>query len=501
MTDDRPDAGTPGTPGTSGTAGTASGAGSGRRADRAGATAPGRRGIAQRRTVDALVVLGILLPVVVAGALALVRGDDPSAYPDLPPSSARLSDASLACAASGSSTAGDVLVSRVPDMRGGSVSVRVAEGDATVLAERRAVDVESGRLTTIATDGDVVVRGRDAAASGLVAGRTGEARAAAECRAPAFDEWYVGIGAAAKQSSTIELVNPDGGPAVVEIALYGRHGLIQEEDLHGIRVPGNQVVRLDISEVTPRRGTLAAHLTVVRGRVVTTVRHTYDPLGRGTPRLDFLPAQAEPAEDNLLLGVPADAEGEINLFNPGADEVRATVRVVSDSAVFTPAGLDDVVVPAGTVRPLLLSEVLTKAAQEGAVGLEVVSDQPLAASVRVLGDDLGLISPATPVPADEPTTTIVPRGPKLLVLAGATRPGTVRVVATDAQGKVLLEERVEVAAGRGSSVKLPEGAVAVAVQARSTAVAAAVALTGDRVGVLRVHAAEVDAQVPVVRPE
>ncbi|KAA1421057.1 hypothetical protein F0U44_01645 [Nocardioides humilatus] len=474
----------------------------GRRADRAGTTAPGRRGLVQARKLDVLVVLGVLLPLGVAGSLAVVDGDDPAPYPDSPPSSARLTDASLVCAASGSSTAGDVLVTRVPDMRGGQVAVRVADGAARSLGERRSVDVKSGRLTTIATDGDVVVRGKDAAAPGLVAGRTGEARAAAECRAPAFDEWYVGIGAAAKQSSTIELVNPDGGPAVVEIALYGRHGLVEEEELHGIQVPGNGVVRLDLSQVTPRRGTLAAHVTVVRGRVVTTVRHTYDPLGRGTPRIDFLPAQAEPSVDNLLLGVPADGRGEVNIFNPGDSEVRATVRVVSDSAVFTPAGLDDVVVPPGSVRQVLLSQVLTKAAREGALGLEVVAAQPVVTSVRLLGEDLGLIAPVVPIAEDEPETTIVPAGPKLLVLAGASGPGSVRITATDAQGKVLVDgKRVEIGADRGVSVKLPDAVVAVTVQASNTVVAAAIELTGDRVGVLRVHPAEVDAQVPVVRPE
>ena len=475
--------------------------GTGRRADRVGATAPGRRGLTPRR-LDVLVVLAVLLPLVVAGALALVHGEDSAPYADAPPASARLTDASLVCAAAGSSTSGDVLVTRVPDMQAGQVAVRVAGTGSADLAERPPVRVESGRLTRVATDGDVVVRGKGGAAPGLVAGRTGAARSAAECRAPAFDEWYVGIGAAAKQSSTIELVNPDGGPAVVEIALYGRHGLIEEPDLHGISVPGNQVKRLDLSQVTPRRGTLAAHLTVTRGRVVPTVRHTYDPLGSGTPRVDFLPAQGEPSQDNLLLGVPADGKGEINVFNPGDSEVRATVRVVSDSAVFTPAGLDDLVVPAGTVRQLSLSDVLTKRARAGALGLEVVSGAPLVTSVRLLGDDLGLVAPATPVPQKDPASMVVPAGPKTLVLGGAAATGTVTVTAVDEHGKVLLDaKRVEVGADRGQSVPLPDAAVLVTVEGRSSAIAGTVMLTGDRVGALRLHPAEVDAEVPVVRPE
>jgi len=475
--------------------------GNGRRADRAGATAPGRRGIVRRHKIDVLVVLGMVLPTVVVSALALTDGDDAEPWADAPPSAARLTDASVACAAAPSSTAGDVVVSRVPRMEGGTVGVRIADGGAVRLGEPGQVDVRSGEPTPVRGDGDVLVTGKNTAAPGLVAGRTGEARAAAECRPPTFDEWYVGIGAAARQSSTIELVNPDAGPAVVEIALYGRPGLIVEKELHGIRVPGHQVMRLDLSRVTPRRGTLAAHVTVVRGRVITTVRHTYDPLGRGTPRIDFLPAQAEPAADNLLLGVPPDGAGTVHLFNPGEDEVRATVRVVSDTAIFTPAGLEDVVVPGGTVRQVPLSTVLTRAAADGALGLEVVSAEPLVASVRLLGDDLGLVAPATAIDQGRPTTSVVPEGPKSLVLAGATRAGLVRVTAVDARGRVLLDElRVEVGADRGHLVKLPAEAVLVTVESSNTAIAGTVMLTGDRIGVLRLRTAEVDAEVPVVRP-
>jgi hypothetical protein len=444
----------------------------------------------------------VVLPAVVAAALAVTDGDDSKPWADARPTSAKLTDASLVCAAASSSTSGDVGLSRVPDVPGGDVAVRVAEDDATDLAGEDDLGVEPGELTTVATDGDVLVTGKDAAAPGLVAGRIGPARAAAECRPPTFDEWYVGIGAAAKQSSTIELANPDNGQAIVEISLYGRHGLIEEEELHGIRVPGHEVRRLDLSEVAPRRGTLAAHVTVVQGRVATTVRHTFDPLGRGTPRIDFLPAQTEPATGNLLLGVPADANGQAYLFNPGEDEVRATVRVVSDTAVFTPAGLGDVAIPGGTVRPVSLSNVLTERAADGALGLEVVSEQPLLASVRTLGDDLGLMAPSATVGVDEPVTSVVPEGPKALVLAGATRSGVARVTAVDSDGEVLMDEkRLEVGADRGHELELPDDAVLVTVRTRNTVIAGTIMLTGDRVGVVRLRSAEVDARVPVVRPE
>lgn len=472
---------------------------------RAAATPPGRRGLAGRR-VDALVVLALVLPAATGAAFAVNRADDPAPPAAAPPTSARLTDASLVCAAGSSRAAGPVQLSRVPDVDGGEVVVRVSPkraGAKAALRERGERSVRPGRLTSVAAAGDVAVTGRGTGAPGLVAGRTGPARAVAECRPPTYDEWYVGIGAAARQSSTIELANPDEGPAIVEIAVYGRYGPepLDVPDLRGIRVPGRQVVRLDLSAKTPRRGTLAAHVLVVRGRVTTTVRHTFDPLGRDLPRVDFLPAQALPSTSNLLLGVPARTDGVIHLFNPGEDETRATVRVVSDSAVFTPAGLDEVAVPAGSVRQVSLSKVLTRKAAEGAVGLEVVSPEPLVASVRVLGDDLGLIGPSVAFDAGERVSAVVPAGPKALVLGGAERTGTVRVTAYDDRGKRLLDgKRVGVGADRGRRVRLPEAAALLVVEARNTAVAGTVVLTGDRLGALRLRPAQVDADVPAVRP-
>jgi hypothetical protein len=149
-----------------------------------------------------------------------------------------------------------------------------------------------------------------------------------------------------------------------------------------------------------------------------------------------------------------------------------------------------------------LSQVLTEEAAEGAVGLQVVAAQPLVASVRVVDDDLGLVGPSTAIGAEQPVASVVPEGPKQLVLAGAERAGVVQVTATDAEGELLLdEERVEVGADRGHSLELPDRAVLVTVRARNTPIAGTIMLSGGRVGVLRLFPAEIDADVPVVRPE
>ena len=278
------------------------------------------------------------------------------------------------------------------------------------------MDAQGERLAPVPSGaGAVVLTGEGAAAPGLVAGRAAGAAAAPECRPPSYDEWYVGLGASAQDSSAFELVNPDPGAAVVEIVLYGPSGEIEEPALRGIRVPGNEVKVLDLSEIAPRRVRLAAHLTVTRGRISAAVRHTYDPLG-----------------------------------------------------------------------------------------LRVESAAPVVAGVEVLEGDLGRVGPVT---AEEDTSvTVVPEGPKRLLLGAAIRPGVIRVTATDADGKVLMdEERVEISSDRAASLALPDAAVAVTVEPRNTPIAGTVLLTGTArapvFGQVRLRPAEVYAQVPAVVPE
>lgn len=476
----------------------------GRRADRSGGG--GRRGTAQRRRVDAVVVLAMVLPTVVAVSLAVLDGDEPEPWEGAAPSPARLTRTTVVCPTPvNEGGQGDVVVSRVPVPGvGGEVGVRTTEDDPERLAETDPVAAEPDAVGRVpAGAGAVVLSGEDDAAAGLVAGRSTGIAAAPECRAPSYDEWFVGLGASAEDASSFELVNPDPGPAIVEIALVGPHGDIEEPALRGIRVPGHGVRVLDLAEIA-RRVPLAAHLTVTRGRVAATVRQTRDPLGSGRPLVDYLPEQDGPSTTNLLLGVPLTGDDrELYLANPGDDEARANVRVVTEEAVFSPAGVEAVEVPPHTVRRVSLADVLTGKAAEGALGLSIESSAPLVAGVQAVEGDLGRVAPVVPV--DEPTVTLVPAGPKRLLVGAALRPGTVRVTAVAADGEVLVEEeRVEIDADRAVPVDLPDAAVAITVTARNTPVAGTVLLTGpDDEPVLaqvRLRPAQVYAEVPAVHP-
>ena len=120
-----------------------------------------------------------------------------------------------------------------------------------------------------------------------------------------------------------------------------------------------------------------------RGRLAVHVVDSYDELGSGATGQDWLPAQAEPATANLLLGLTRGAgERTLVLANPGADEVRATVTVVTPTSTFAPTGVEPVRVAPDSTEAVSLDDVLAQAAKDGAIGLLVESNGPVTASLR-----------------------------------------------------------------------------------------------------------------------
>ena len=473
---------------------------SGRRADRSGAPQGGRRAEGgKNRKIDVVVVLAMILPTVVVVAFAVNQDDSLPAATLLPPTSAPLTDASVVCP--GAAVPGDVSLTRSPGVDGGRTEVRTG---ATRLRAGSPIDVVPERVATVKEDSaPVEISGHDTAAPGLVAGRGG-ATAPAECRPPAFDEWFVGLGAAARNSSELELVNPDGGRAIVDIALYGPHGPVRSEDLRGITVGPHQVSTFDLSKTIPRRVDLAAHVTVTQGRVVTTFRHTIDLLGQSRVTTDYRLSQPEPRTQNLLLGVPDSGPRRLFVMNPGQDELRAQVQVVTKDATFTPEGAKDIVVGPEEQGWVNLDSYLPEGAMKDSLGLLVTSSEPAAVGVRTLvDDDVALFSSVPRIERD--AVAVLPTGDKRLILGAADRTGVVHVTSTDASGKVLDTQDVEVGAGKAAEVDLPADAVAITVQSRTTPVAGEVLVSGTKddpgLGVVRLRDAEVSAEVPAVRPD
>lgn len=468
---------------------------SSRRAD-THATAPGRRSGGSRR-IDLLVTLAVALPVVSALALAAIGGGSGSPAADIPPVSTGLTSATLVCPAALHPHPEPVLVARAPAVAGGAVRLS-RPGAHGQLVSHGTVAATSARSGQVRSSGASVLSATGASAPGLVAGRR-EPEAAASCQAPAYDEWYVGVGASAVNDSVLTLVNPDGGQAIVDVQLFGPQGPVSADALRGMVVPGHRAVDVDLARKAPSRLTLTAHVLVSRGRVGVSVEHRFDRLGRARVVSDYLPALDEPSTGGMLLGATVTGQS-LMLTNPGTEPATATVRVLSGESVFTPTGTKPVVVPPQSLVRMPVDTLVPASARSGMLGVVVQSDQPLLATSRgMVGGDLGVVGMSPTITG--PTAAIVPDGPTRLLIAGADRTGVVNVTIRNAKGRVLAHRSVPVTAQAGRSVVLPTGAAVVSLDPRNTSVVASLATSGRKgASVVAIRDTVLTASVPAVVP-
>ena len=454
----------------------------------------GRRSRRRGFSPSPVLVIGILLPLLTIGALALVRPQAPTTH-RAAPATRPLTSSATVCpgAAPGSAT---VAASTLGDAGGATFGIASGSG-----AQPRPLQVGTDRPTTLEPGPDgVVIQGEGRGAGSLVAVEAGtSANTMTRCPAPAPTSWFTGVGAGARHTSTLQLTNPDEGPAVADVDVYGRTRKMEVSRLRGVTVRGGETVSIDLGTIFPRRVDLTLGLTVSRGRLVSSVLDTVPPLGTRHRTADWLPAQSEPATSSLLLGLPdGHASNTLVVANPGESETRVQVRVVTRDAAFTPEGLDEIRVPPGATSLTSLSQVLGKAVKDGAIGIQVTAESPVTASLRSMA--AGDLSYAAPVqPTDQPTLAPVPDRPSSVVLGDASGAGVVTVTAY-ARGRQVLSRRVALNEGSGGLVDLPKGTDLVRVEPRRASVAAALRVTGPGTAVIPLLPPVQDALIPQVRP-
>ena len=453
---------------------------------------PGRRTAQGRRfAVNLTTVLAVLLPLLTVGVLALVRSEEPTVSAHDPVQTA-LTSSLLVCptAEPGART---VYASTAEKDASGKVTIGPGES-------QEPLPVLAGRVATYdAGVGAVLVHGAGDLAPGLVAARfTAKPVASNLCAPPAADQWFTGVGAGAGHRSVLELTNPDRGPAIVDVTLYGRAGTIDVPALRGVSVAGLDTVRVDLATTIPRRDELAIRVTSARGRVAASVLDSFDELGAGASASDQLLAQPAPVTSNVLMGVTGGAGRQtLVLANSGADEVRANVRVVTEDSVFAPRGVEEIRVPPESVKRVSLSRVLQET--DGVLGVVVDSTGPVTATLRsFVGGDLSHAVAGEAV--SSPTTVVLPTGSKQLLLSGADKVGVVTVVAHTAGGKELVSRRIELNPGRGAAVDLPEGATLLTVTPDGTSVIGAVLVQGRGSTVVPLRELVRTGLIPDVRP-
>ena len=452
----------------------------------------GRR-TAGARSVNPTALIGATLVVLTLGALLLVQTQEPGVRA-VEPTSTTLTTASLGCP---SALPGEdaVAVGTARDSVEGEVAVRARGRERGLrVTSRRVGTVDEGRALAITGTGDL--------APGLLAARFGgEELAAVDCRVPTPETWFTGVGAGARHDAVLELVNPDEGLAVADVTVYGRNGPIDVPDLRGVTVRGRDSLRLQLSQVMPRRGELALRVVVSRGRLSASLLDQIPALGSLPRTEDWLPGQVGPATDAVLLGLPpGEGTDVLAVANPGDSEVRVRLRILTTDSAFAPEGVGEIRVPPESVRTVTLTTAVRAAVRDGAVGIEVTSSEPVVSSLKtVVADDLSHAAPVSP--SAEAMTALVPPGSNAVLLADAGSAGVATVEAWTADGKELESSRVELKPGQGGRVELPDGAAVVRVTPRRTTVHAGALITGSR-GAASVGFRELvtAALIPDVRP-
>ncbi|WP_310525949.1 DUF5719 family protein [Nocardioides sp.] len=454
-------------------------------------TSPGRRSAPAIRgalgaRIGPLEILAVLVPLLTVLALALVRPvDEPSSTH--PPTDVPLTRATLVCPAALPGTGAIALANA--DGATGDVTVRLPDEDTVALAGTTRTEVKAA----------FVAQAEGELAAGFLAVRYGDTSAVA-CSAPQPEQWFTGVGAAPEHSSTLELVNPDGGPAVADVTVLGPDGPVEVPALRGVTVPGGRTMRFDLADVVPTRDDLALHVLVARGRLGIDVVDQFDELGAGTRSQDWLPSQSAADTSAYLLGLggkPGDRT--LVLANPGESEARVELKVVTKQSEFTPADADEIRVAPGSTETVDLTELLRSGAAAGALGVRVDATQPVTASLRsVAGGDLSHAVAGARVEAR--AALAIPRGPARLVLSGADGVGVATYVVTDRNGKEIARQRVELTPGLASRIKLPGKGAVVDLTVRRSGVVAALEVGPPGLAVLPFPELVLDGRVADVRP-
>ncbi|MGZ5405346.1 MAG: DUF5719 family protein, partial [Nocardioides sp.] len=199
----------------------------------------GRRSDARRR-VSPTALLAVLLPLLTVGALSLVQPDE-VVTPDRAPEQVSPSRVDLVCP---SGTAGSEVALAASGRATGDVS-SFSPGD----TDPSPISLEADAVETVAGSETVFVRGNGQIAAELIGARIdAQEMTATECVLPRPEYWITGLGAGADHATSLELSNPDEGPAVADITVWGRTGQLDVPTLRGVTVPGGESQVLDLAE-------------------------------------------------------------------------------------------------------------------------------------------------------------------------------------------------------------------------------------------------------------
>lgn len=308
---------------------------------------------------------------VLTGAAALTGGSDSAAAPKGAVSRLPVQRTSVLCPApSPSEFANTTYTSFTPSTSGagtggtsgtGSAELVPAAGKTKPLAPLK----QTGKVVTTTTDSAEAPALIGTADGPLAPGWTvqqttvvdsgpGRGLLGTSCITPDSEFWFPGASTATGRQDFLHLVNPDDAPAVVDIELYGKDGLLKASTGEGITVPGKSAKPVLLSTlVADKVADLTVHVVVRSGRVGAAIQATDAEVGT-----DWLPPAAEPAASLVMPGIPADATSvHLVAYASGSDDADLTLKLATPTGLITPAGHETLHVKAGMTATADLGDV------------------------------------------------------------------------------------------------------------------------------------------------
>lgn len=416
----------------------------------------------------AAVVLAVL-----TAAASLTGGDDSAAAPRGEVKTLPVQRSTVVCPApSPSEFANTVYTSFTPSTPGsglggdggaGGAQLVPTAGKATPLAPLK----QTGKAATATTDKSEAPALIGTADGPLAPGWTvqqttvvdsgpGRGLLGTSCVTPDSEFWFAGASTANGRQDYLHLVDPDEAPAVVDIELYGKDGLLKASTGDGVTVPGQGAKPVLLSTlVADKVADLTVHVVVRSGRVGAAVQVTDSKLGT-----DWLPPAAEPATSLVMPGIPSDATSvHLVAYATGSDDADLTLKLATATGLISPAGHETMHVKAGMTATADLGDI-TKG-EPGSLVLgssDVHTPVPVVAGLRITRgkgakQELAFL-PATPAIGTRATAADNRDKASTLALIAIGKDASVKVTsAPGASGGTAVSKTVVVKAGSTLSLQ------------------------------------------------
>ncbi|HMC70291.1 MAG TPA: DUF5719 family protein, partial [Mycobacteriales bacterium] len=202
--------------------------------------------------------------------------------------------------------------------------------------------------------GAVAVAAAGLGADGVVASQTsliafglGRGLSDLTCLPPGTDWWFVGMDGRVGVADLVFLVNPADAPANVAISLWSSRGPLSPPGANGIIVPPHSTVLRSISHFAPDVAGVSMRVHANSGTISAGV---VDLESSGTTATgnDSLPPTIAPTKNSVVTGfMPGATYDRLDLMNPGDHDATVSLRILTPTKNFVPAGHQTVVVPAG----------------------------------------------------------------------------------------------------------------------------------------------------------